>query len=349
MNATMELPAAPAQSNGNGGTAIQRASVFEPMAKRFGTSVAGLRQILKATVIKGAGGREVTEEEMAAFAIVANQYGLNPFTKEIHAFADRGRIVPIVGIDGWAHIVNAHQEFDGCDFQEEEDQQGNPHKTTCRMHVKGRGHPVTVTERYAECRRGTEPWKTMPFRMLRHKAFMQAARLAFSVSGLYDEDEARDIIGHADPTLAAAQSMATGSRTAGVLRKVTERPVSENQTFEPTATAEDALAAQAAADGETIEVDRGADGDASDQVSQALDGAAPDVSTWASTLAAAEEAARAIGMDPATFDTAVNLYVVKAGAKGKEDRKLSRQQRLDLVAAVREKRLNPDGTIKPAS
>src|SRR4051794_12653600 len=101
-------------------------SVLEPMAHRFGTDVGKLTQILKATVVKGKNGADVSNEELAAFAIVANQYGLNPFTREIHAFADRGRIVPIVGIDGWAKIVNSHEQFDGCEFEELEGPDGKP-------------------------------------------------------------------------------------------------------------------------------------------------------------------------------------------------------------------------------
>jgi hypothetical protein len=46
----------------------------------------------------------------------------------------------------------------------------------------------------AECLRNTEPWQSHPQRMLRHKAFIQGARMAFGFSGIYDEDEARQII-----------------------------------------------------------------------------------------------------------------------------------------------------------
>jgi len=42
-----------------------------------------------------------TEAQLAALLIVANQYGLNPWTKEIYAFPDKHNgIVPVVGIDG---------------------------------------------------------------------------------------------------------------------------------------------------------------------------------------------------------------------------------------------------------
>lgn len=138
-----------------------------------------------------------TDAEVAAFLIVADQYGLNPFTREIHAFSDRGIIVPIVGIDGWARIVNRQPDFDGVEFTEQRDEKGELVSMTCIVHVKNRTHPVKVTEWIGECRRSTIPWNTMPHRMLRHKAFIQAARIAFGLSGIYDEDEARDIIRNA--------------------------------------------------------------------------------------------------------------------------------------------------------
>ena len=176
--------------------ALQKTSPLNGLAKKFNIEPAKLLEVLRGTVIKPrSDGKPATNEEVAAFCIVAEQYGLNPFLREIHAFSggDKG-IVPIVGIDGWAHLVNAKGDFDGCDFEEERGEGGGPVSVTCKMYVKGRSHPVCATERFAECKRNTPPWNMMPWRMLRHKAYMQAARYAFGLSGIYDEDEARDII-----------------------------------------------------------------------------------------------------------------------------------------------------------
>jgi len=173
-----------------------KASPVYGLAKRFSLEPAKLVEVLRATVIKpDKNGKSATNEEVAAFCVVAEMYQLNPFTREIHAFAsgDKG-IVPIVGIDGWARIVNSHPDFDGCEFEEREAPDGTPVSITCKMHVRGRSQPICVTERYSECKRQSIPWNTMPWRMLRHKAFMQAARYAFSLSGIYDEDEGRDIV-----------------------------------------------------------------------------------------------------------------------------------------------------------
>lgn len=138
-----------------------------------------------------------SNDEVAAFVIVCNVHGLNPILREIYAFPDlkRKRIVPVVGVDGWAKIVNRQEDYDGCEFEWHFAQDGTtPVACTCKLYHKKRTKPIVVTEYFDECKRNTEPWNGMPNRMLRHKAFIQAVRLAFGVAGIFDEDEARDII-----------------------------------------------------------------------------------------------------------------------------------------------------------
>jgi len=202
------------------------------LGARFDIAPAKLVEVLRGTVIKpDKNGKTATNEEVAAFCIVANQYKLNPFTREIHAFAsgDKG-IVPIVGIDGWTHIVNSRGDFDGCEFEETADDKGGPVSITCRMYVKGREHPVCATERFAECKRNSIPWNTMPWRMLRHKAYMQAARYAFGLSGIYDEDEARDIVSRATDVTAEVRM---APRRKGEAAPAVELPATPAETAEP--------------------------------------------------------------------------------------------------------------------
>jgi phage recombination protein Bet len=163
--------------------AAPRASILAKMAERFNVEPNKLLETLKATAFKG----QVTNEQMIALLIVADQYKLNPFTKEIYAFPDKGGIVPVVGVDGWARIINEHSQFDGMSFQ------ADPESCTCSIYRKDRGHPITVTEYMRECKRETGPWKSHPLRMLRHKAMIQCARLAFGFAGIYDEDEAERV------------------------------------------------------------------------------------------------------------------------------------------------------------
>ena len=145
-----------------------------------------LLQILKSTAFKG----QVTDAQMAALMVVANQYQLNPFTRELFAFPDKNNgIVPVVGVDGWSRIINSHPQFDGIEFEQ------NDESCTCIIYRKDRNRPIKVTEWMAECRRsGMGPWQSHPRRMLRHKAMIQCARLAFGYGGIYDQDEAERIV-----------------------------------------------------------------------------------------------------------------------------------------------------------
>ena len=152
-------------------------------------SIAGsgeeLIQTLKATAFKG----QVSDAQMTALLIVAQQYGLSPWTKEIYAFPDKNNgIVPVVGVDGWSRIINSHPQFDGMEFEQDAE------SCTCIIYRKDRSHPIKVTEWMAECKRGTGPWQSHPRRMLRHKAMIQCARLAFGYGGIYDQDEAERIV-----------------------------------------------------------------------------------------------------------------------------------------------------------
>lgn len=165
--------------------AAQPKSALRALANRIEVEPAKLLKTLKNTVFQKA-----TDDELLALVVTANEYQLNPFLNELYAFPKKGGgIVPVVGIDGWLKIINRQEGFDGLSVEVSPDGQ----EATCTIHLKDRKHPVIVTEYLAECARGTEPWQQMPRRMLRHKAIIQAARVAFGIGGIRDEDEAQDI------------------------------------------------------------------------------------------------------------------------------------------------------------
>ena len=175
----------------------RRKSVTMDMADRYGMDHVAFERTLRATVFPA----NAPQEEFAAFLLVAKEYKLNPITKEIYAFPKRGGgIVPVVSIDGWLNIINSHPAFDGMDFEDIHDGDGKLHACKCTIYRKDRSHPVSVTEYLEECYRQTDPWK-MKHRMLRHKAAIQCARYAFSLSGIYDEDEGARIAEAAVPKL----------------------------------------------------------------------------------------------------------------------------------------------------
>lgn len=155
-----------------------------------------LQVVLKQTCFKG----DVSDAQMTALLVIAKQYNLNPWTKEIYAFPDpRNGIVPIVSVDGWTRIVNEHPQFDGLDFEFHEGEGKLSSSMTCRIYRKDRTKPTVVTEYMAECSRDTQPWKSHPRRMLRHKSLIQCARLAFGFSGIVDPDDGEVISNSAGP------------------------------------------------------------------------------------------------------------------------------------------------------
>lgn len=169
----------------------QSKSVLTRMADRFGVDPDKMLATLRATAFRG----DATNEQLMALCIVAEQYQLNPWTKEIHAFpGGRGEIIPVVGVDGWSRIINTHPQFDGMDFKEGELNAAKiPEWIECSIHRKDRAHPTTTREYFEEVKRDTGPWRSHPRRMLRHKAVIQCARLAFGFAGIYDPDEAEAV------------------------------------------------------------------------------------------------------------------------------------------------------------
>ncbi|KZK82987.1 RecT family protein [Pseudovibrio sp. Ad13] len=172
-------------SNGNG------RSITAAMAERYGMDASTFEQTLRSTIMKPDKNKEPpSKEEFAAFLVVAHEYNLNPLTKEIYAFpAKGGGVAPIVSVDGWANLINSNPQFDGMEFQDELDDNGAVIAITCRMFRKDRTRAISATEYMEECKRGTDPWRQWPRRMLRHKAMIQAARYAFGFSGIYEADE----------------------------------------------------------------------------------------------------------------------------------------------------------------
>ncbi|MEZ9863848.1 phage recombination protein Bet [Vibrio breoganii] len=196
-------------------------SLVGKIAEKFGVEPRGFWDTLKATAFKQRNGQPPTDEQMMALLIVADQYGLNPFTKEIYAFPDKQNgIIPVVGVDGWSRIINTHPQFDGLEFRTSNDiktEQGAkpcPEWIECVIYRKDRSRPISVPEYLDEVYRPpmgkggfAGPWQSHTKRMLRHKATIQAARLAFGYVGIYDEDEADRIIDAQSKTVSAQPSI----------------------------------------------------------------------------------------------------------------------------------------------
>lgn len=211
-------------------------SLVMKFAQKYNVVEATLLNTLKATCFRQSEG-DVSNEQMVALLVVADQYNLNPFTKEIYAYPDKYKgIVPVVSIDGWVRIVTEHPDYNGYDVilpeamiksvKEGEHPPCWPW-ITIAMHRKKVEFTPPLTEYFDECYkppykpRGKDyfidsPWQTHPKRFLRHKAFIQAGRMVFGFAGIYDDDEAQRIVesgARADASVVSVQD-GKGTRTS---------------------------------------------------------------------------------------------------------------------------------------
>jgi phage recombination protein Bet len=204
--------------------AITKPSAINLMASRLSVEPLKLFDTLKATVFQKA-----TNEELLALVVVANEYGLNPFLKELYAFpAKGGGIVPIVSVDGWNKMLVRQPNFDGIEFDFAETEQGELVSCTATIHVKNRSHPVKITEYMAECKRNTEPWNNMPHRMLRNRTLCQASRIAFGFSGVKHEEEIIDVVS----TIMPAEPLKAIAATAGDVKAGGEATPAEKKSLQ---------------------------------------------------------------------------------------------------------------------
>ena len=166
------------------------------IAQNTGASVEDITDVLRGMIVsaKNQHGAQATNAELAIVTGVCATYGLNPLVKECAAFVSGGKLSVVVMVDGWYKLVNRRPEFDGVEFDDKFDDKGNLASITCRMFIKGRERPVCVTEYMSECKDPkSSVWTKWPARMLRHKAYIQCARMAFGISEVIDDDEASRI------------------------------------------------------------------------------------------------------------------------------------------------------------
>lgn len=213
-------------------------SLVGRMAAEYGVDKAKLYSTL-ANSIFAQGGKDrngsyqvktPTLEEMMSLLIVADRFKLDPFTKQIFAFSSRGKVVPIVSVDGWLALLNRQPDYDGLtvDFSDDLVEIGGvklPEFCRVSIHRKSLTRPVVISEYATEVFQPTEVWKKYPRRMMRHKAIIQCARIAFSISGIYDREEAENIVAGAGedvidvPVSGSASDSSVSSASPGSLSK----------------------------------------------------------------------------------------------------------------------------------
>lgn len=168
--------------------------VFKRSVARSGMSPESFVQALTQTSLSSLTTWDQCDLEQLLLA--AEGYGVSPVGREIFLFRDDPKepALVVLGVDGWSRVLNNHKKFAGMQFTESDELvEGVPAWIECTLHRWDRRVPTTVREYFNEVRGASMPWLTHPRRMLRHKALVQCARLAFAMVGVYDQDEAQRI------------------------------------------------------------------------------------------------------------------------------------------------------------
>lgn len=121
--------------------------------------------------------------------------------------------MPVVGVDGWARIINQHANCDGMEFSAADNivempgAKHCPEWMECVMCRKDRSYPIAIREYLDEVYR--EPftgnkegrnytvngsWQTHIKPFLCHKTMIEASRLVFGCVWIFGHDEAERIL-----------------------------------------------------------------------------------------------------------------------------------------------------------
>lgn len=137
-----------------------------------------------------------SESDLERLLVACEALQLSPVGREIFAMKgpDQGSGLRLaIGLEGWLRLMDQHPAFDGMRFTESEElEDGVPSWIECTIFRRDRRVAMSAKEYLSEVRRTEGAWLTHPRRMLRHKALVQCARLAFGLpsvaSGLYHEE-----------------------------------------------------------------------------------------------------------------------------------------------------------------
>lgn len=164
--------------------------VEDTLASRMGVT----REQLAGLVLANCLPKDATDgDKLLAYHVIA-RHNLDAMLRELHFLKDRnGRLIPFLGYDGWIQKAHESPSFASGPFIRRVEKDGDWGMEAAFMQ-KGAPEMVRMTAWYKEWNVQTNPnWKTRPEWMLTIRAVGKCARLAFGLSGIYDEDEARQM------------------------------------------------------------------------------------------------------------------------------------------------------------
>ena len=146
--------------------------------------------------------QDLSDCEVNMIINVCENYQINPNLGMLYLRRDNyNAIYPTLKVDGWYKLVNDHDDCMGFEFFESENKlnmctnlEGKDvyifEYIGCKIYRKGREITPLVKEYIEECfNKYNNAYFTHGNRLLRHTSFIQAARVVYNLSGIYDPSE----------------------------------------------------------------------------------------------------------------------------------------------------------------
>ena len=106
---------------------LVQTNIIAKALEKSGLSYQGFVDTLTQTAFQGI--NFWRETDLERLLVVANRYDLDPLNREIMMFevatSEQPELLLVIGVDGWAKIMNDHPQFDGIEFLESPDLMGD--------------------------------------------------------------------------------------------------------------------------------------------------------------------------------------------------------------------------------
>jgi len=132
---------------------------------------------------------DCTDNEFYVFMHLCKTYELDPFLGQIYAIKPKGKAAKIFcGKDGMLAIAHRSGQFNGMESGTRIDPDGEI-IGWAKVYRKDAEFPFYSEVRYGEYNQNTSIWQTKKHTMIEKVAKVHALRDAFTIAGLYTEDE----------------------------------------------------------------------------------------------------------------------------------------------------------------
>jgi len=188
-------------------------SITEGTAAFLGVPPDKVFGVLRGVWTTSKGQPALSDQELMVGMALVQRYGLDPFAREIYVTRDKkGRLMTIIGIDGFIRILDRTDHYDGFEQFDIKDGQGNLTGITTTIYSTKRSHPATYPATAAEYSKlGGFMAGQIPTHMLRLFSLKHAARLFVPLGTVVTAEEAR-VMGYQEAEPDATQSHADQAR-----------------------------------------------------------------------------------------------------------------------------------------